>query len=76
MGDFSAVRVVPRPTTGKALEAADTYRASTELFRFTGTLSSDNIGDRSLMVGREAHILSGESAEQCARYQSVLYYQA
>mmetsp|Transcript_15505 Transcript_15505/g.32422 ORF Transcript_15505/g.32422 Transcript_15505/m.32422 type:complete len:192 (-) Transcript_15505:79-654(-) len=58
VGDFSAVRVVPCPTTGKALEAADSFIASAELFRFTGTLSSENIGDRSLMVGREAHILS------------------
>ena len=67
VGDFSAVRVVPCPTTGKALEAADSFIASAELFRFTGTLSSENIGDRSLMVGREAHILSGESTVQCHR---------
>ena len=57
LGNFAAIRVVPCPT-GKALEAAASFLASDELFRFTGILSRENIGDRSLMVGHEAHLLS------------------
>ena len=55
VGDFSALRVVPYPT-GQALEASAAYAAGTELFRFTGKLRRENIGDRSLQVGREAHL--------------------
>ena len=57
VGDFSAVRVVPCPT-GHALESDAAFAADETMFRFTGKLCGENIGDRSLMVGRDAHLLS------------------
>jgi len=62
VGDFSAVRVIPH-ASGKALVSASTFAAADELFRFTGVLRRDNIGDRSLMVGREAHLVSHDEEE-------------
>ena len=55
VGNFSALRVVPYPT-GKALEADRAFATGDELFQFTGKLRRDNIGDRSIQVGREAHL--------------------
>ena len=58
VNDFSAARVVPCETGGKRLVASGAFPAGSVLFRFTGELSPVNIGDRSLQVGRAAHLLS------------------
>ena len=58
LNDFSAARVVPCETGGKKLVASGPFPAGAVLFRFTGELSPINIGDRSLQVGRAAHLLS------------------
>ena len=58
LNDFSAARVVPCETGGKKLVASGPFPADAVLFRFTGELSPINIGDRSLQVGRAAHLLS------------------
>ena len=58
LNDFSAARVVPCETGGKKLVASGAFPAGSVLFRFTGELSPVNIGDRSLQVGRAAHLLS------------------
>ena len=62
VGDFSAVRVLPH-ADGNALVAAQSIARGAVAFRFTGKLCRANIGDRSLMVGREAHLTS-EPEEQ------------
>ena len=54
----SAARVVPCATGGKQLVASGAFPAGAVLFRFAGELSPVNIGDRSLQVGRAAHLLS------------------
>lgn len=59
VGDFSALRVVSFPT-GKALESSAAFAAGSILFRFTGSIRRNNIGDRSLSVGSEAHLTSLE----------------
>ena len=58
LNDFSAARVVPCETGGKELVASGAFPAGAVLFRFAGELSPVNIGDRSLQVGRAAHLLS------------------
>ena len=58
LNDFSAARVVPCETGGKKLVASGPFPAGAVLFRFSGELSPVNIGDRSLQVGRAAHLLS------------------
>jgi len=58
LDNFSAARVVPSETGGKKLVASGAFPAGAVLFRFTGDLSPVNIGDRSLQVGRAAHLLS------------------
>ena len=58
LNDFSAARVVPCATGGKKLVASGAFPAGAVLFRFAGELSPVNIGDRSLQVGRAAHLLS------------------
>ena len=58
LNDFSAARVVPCATGGKQLVASGAFPAGAVLFRFAGELSPVNIGDRSLQVGRAAHLLS------------------
>ncbi len=58
LNDFSAARVVPCETGGKRLVASGAFPAGAVLFRFAGALSPANIGDRSLQVGRAAHLLS------------------
>ena len=58
LNDFSAARVVPCETGGKELVASGAFPADAVLFRFAGVLSPVNIGDRSLQVGRAAHLLS------------------
>ena len=58
LNDFSAARVVPCETGGKKLVASGAFPAGAVLFRFAGELSPVNIGDRSLQVGRAAHLLS------------------
>ena len=45
-------------TGGKQLVASGAFPAGAVLFRFAGELSPVNIGDRSLQVGRAAHLLS------------------
>ncbi len=57
LNDFSAARVVPCES-GKKLVASGAFPAGSVLFRFAGDLSPVNIGDRSLQVGRAAHLLS------------------
>ena len=58
LNDFSAARVVACETGGKQLVASGAFPAGAVLFRFAGELSPVNIGDRSLQVGRAAHLLS------------------
>ena len=58
LNDFSATRVMPCATGGKQLVASGAFPAGAVLFRFAGELSPVNIGDRSLQVGRAAHLLS------------------
>ena len=58
LNDFSAARVVPCETGGKKLVASGAFPEGSVLFRFAGDLSPVNIGDRSLQVGRAAHLLS------------------
>ena len=60
--DFAAARVVPC-AGGKALVAAAAFTAGSVLFRFTGELSPVNVGDRSLQIGRDAHLLSAPPEE-------------
>ena len=49
---------MPCATGGKKLVASGAFPAGAVLFRFAGELSPVNIGDRSLQVGRAAHLLS------------------
>ena len=63
LNDFSAARVVPCETGGKKLVASGAFPAGAVLFRFAGELSPVNIGDRSLQVGRAAHLLSAPPEE-------------
>ena len=58
VNDFAAARIVPCETGGKKLVASGAFPAGAVLFRFAGELSPVNIGDRSLQVGRAAHLLS------------------
>ena len=58
LNDFSAARVVPCATGGRKLVASGAFPAGAVLFRFAGELSPVNVGDRSLQVGRAAHLLS------------------
>jgi hypothetical protein len=58
LNDFSAACVVPCETGCKELVASGAFPAGAVLFRFAGALSPVNIGDRSLQVGRAAHLLS------------------
>ena len=65
VGNFSGLRVIKDPATGgEALIAARAFAKADIIFRFTGLMRRDNIGDRSLMVGREAHLISIPEEEQ------------
>ena len=62
LNDFSGVKLIPYDGGGQALVAAQAFAAKETIFTFDGMLRRDNVGDRSIMVGREVHLYPGPDA--------------